>query len=521
MFIAAIIVLISSAAWSVLALSNTTERSIAASIEKTNKPVIVLLFDSLMNEPMQAAIKEGIAPAFSYLIKHGTLYPEIVSAYPTMSVAIDSTILTGSYPDKHHVPGLIWFDEVEQHIISYGSGPREIWENGIKQVLQNGIITLNKQHLSNEVETIHESLANAHIQSASINGLIYRGDTPQSLTIPGLLSRLSLVPEKVVMNGPSLFSLGVLAQYNKKNDQHNQAWNRLGVNNEFTINELAYLIQENKLPPFTLAYLPDADEALHKNGPNDLQAIKKADEALQKALNLYGSWDNALQEAIWIVLGDSGQSLINENKEIGLVRIDKLLSGYSLWSSKQPNGQIALALNERMGYIHILDEQLPRSDVINRLKQEKRIQFIAWYEDGKTHVVSPEHEQQLIYRPKGPYHDSYNQTWDIDGDLSILDLTVDEKHQLDYDAFPDALARLYGALHAQNGNIIVIDAKPDYEFSDNHSYNHAGGGSHGSLHKGDSLVPLIAAGATIELKDMRLVALKRWLLSIVQDQINY
>lgn len=68
MLIAAVIVLISSAAWLVLALSNTTERSIAASIEKTNKPVIVLLFDSLMTEPMQAAIKEGIAPLFLILL---------------------------------------------------------------------------------------------------------------------------------------------------------------------------------------------------------------------------------------------------------------------------------------------------------------------------------------------------------------------------------------------------------------------------------------------------------------------
>jgi len=518
MFIAAIIVFISSAAWLILSLSITTERGIAAPIEKTNKPVITLLFDSLMNEPLQEAIEEGMAPAFAYLIKHGTLYPEVVSAYPTMSVAIDSTILTGNYADKHHIPGLIWFDEVEQRIVSYGSGPHEIWDNGFKQVLQNSTLKLNQQHLSHQVETIHEHLAKVDIQSASINGLIYRGNNPQPLTIPGLLSRLNLMPEKVVVNGPSLFSLGVLAQYNKKNDEHNKVWNRLGVNNEFTINELAYLIQENKLPPFTLAYFPDADEALHKHGPDDLHAIKKADEALQKTMNLYGSWDNALKAAIWIVLGDSGQSLVYEDKELGLVHIDKLLSNYSQWSSKKPSGQLALALNERMGYIHILDDKLSRSEVVNQLKQDKRIQFIAWHENGKQYVVSSEHEQPLVYRPEGSYHDAYGQTWQIEGDLSILDLTSDNKQQLYYDAFPDALARLYSALHAQEGNIIVIDAKPSYEFADQISYNHAGGGSHGSLHKADSLVPLIAAGTTSEFKDTRLVALKQWLLSIVLEQ---
>lgn len=518
MLAAIVLLVIGGFAWLIIALSITPERSIAAPIEKTNKPVIVLLFDSLMNEPMQTAVKEGLTPALSYLIKHGTLYPEVVSAYPTMSVAIDSTILTGSYSDKHGVPGLIWFNESEQQIVSYGSGPHEIWDNGVKQVLQNSTLKLNQQHLSDKVKTIHEHLAEAQIQSASINGLIYRGNTPHTLTIPGLLSRSSFMPDSVVVNGPDLMSLGVLSQYNKKNDQHNLAWDRLGVNNKFTVNELAHLIQNNKLPAFTLAYLPDTDAALHKHGPQDLQAIKKVDQTIQSIFNLYPSWDQALEEAVWIVLGDSGQSLVLDDKKRGLINMNELLSGYSLWSKKHRTGQLALALNERMGYIHILDKQLPHEELIQRLKKEKRIQFIAWQKDGKNYVASPEHERLLTYKPNGPYQDSYQQTWSIEGDLSILNLTLDDKQQLSYDAYPDALARLHGALHAQEGNIIVIDAKPSYEFSDHHSYNHTGGGSHGSLNKVDSLVPLIAAGTTIEFKDTRLVALQEWLLSVIQDQ---
>ncbi|MCM3634786.1 alkaline phosphatase family protein [Paenibacillus camelliae] len=519
MLAAILLLLLSVVMWLIIALSITQERSIAAPIEKANKPVIVLLFDSLMNEPMQAAVKEGMTPAISYLMKHGTLYPEVVSAYPTMSVSIDSTILTGSYADKHRIPGLIWFNESEQQIVSYGSGPHEIWDNGVKQVLQNSILKLNGQHLSDEVKTIHERLAEAQIQSASINGLIYRGNTPHTLTIPGLLSRSSLMPSSVAaVNGPDLLSLGVLAQYNKKNDQHNLAWDRLGINNKFTVQELAYLIQNDKLPAFTLAYFPDTDATLHKHGPQHLQAIKTVDETIQSLFNLYPSWDQALEEAVWIVLGDSGQSLVLEDKERGLINMNELLSGYSLWSKKHPNGQLAFALNERMGYIHILDEQLPQEELIQRLKQEKRIQFIAWHKDGVNYVASPEHEQLLIYKPNGPYRDSYQQTWNIAGDLSLLSLTLDDKQQLYYEDYPDALARLHGALHTQEGNFIIIDAKPSYEFSDHHSYNHTGGGSHGSLHKVDSLVPLIAAGTTIELKDTRLVALQEWLLSIVLGQ---
>lgn len=79
---------------------------------------------------------------------------------------------------------------------------------------------------------------------------------------------------------------------------------------------------------------------------------------------------------MWIVLGDSGQSLVLEDKERGLINMNELLSGYSLWSKKHPNGQLAFALNERMGYIHILDEQLPQEELIQRLKQEKEFNLL-------------------------------------------------------------------------------------------------------------------------------------------------
>ena len=39
-----------------------------------------------------------------------------------MSVTIDSTLITGTNPDKHKIPGLVWYNEDEQRIINYGNG---------------------------------------------------------------------------------------------------------------------------------------------------------------------------------------------------------------------------------------------------------------------------------------------------------------------------------------------------------------------------------------------------------------
>ena len=61
----------------------------------------------------------------------------------------------------------------------------------------------------------------------------------------------------------------------------------MGVNNEFTADELKYFIEQKKFPPFTLTYLPDADASIHKRGPNDLKAIEKADQSIQEMLNSF------------------------------------------------------------------------------------------------------------------------------------------------------------------------------------------------------------------------------------------
>ena len=106
----------------VLAVSMSPTKELTATVnDSPNKPVILIAIDSLMNEPLQKAIQENKAPAFSFLINNGYFDPEIISSYPTMSVTIDSTLLTGTYANQHKIPGLIWFKENENRMISYGS----------------------------------------------------------------------------------------------------------------------------------------------------------------------------------------------------------------------------------------------------------------------------------------------------------------------------------------------------------------------------------------------------------------
>lgn len=484
-----------------------------ATVPNNRKPIVLIVVDSLMTEPLQKAIKEGEVPAFSFLIKNGDFYPEFISSYPTMSVTIDSTLLTGTYANHHKIPGLIWFKKDEARMVSYGSGIAEIWDNRVKNVVADSVIHLNETHLSKEVLTIHEQLANAQIQTASINGLLYRGSFQQDLHVPKLLSITDLLPKEIKVKGPMLFSLGALSQYNPENDRYKYVWKRMGVNNEFTANELTYLIEQEKLPAFTLAYLPDADASIHKNGPGDRSEIKKADQALQKLLNSYGSWEEAVEEVTWVVMGDSGQSAIKEEKETALIDLNELLKGYTFLERGKENAQLAIAVNERMAYIYLNDEEIPFSDIVESLKKDERIGFIAWRDEQINHVVISD-DKELTFSPNGPYIDEYKQSWRLDGDLSTLDIK-DERGILRYHAYPDALARLYGALHSQTGKVIIVDAKPSYEFIEKHSHDHAGGGAHGSLHRVDSVVPLIVSDETERPPSNRLVDVKEWVIGLL------
>ena len=485
------------------------------SIESSNKPIIVMVVDSLMSEPLQKAVKDGKAPAFEFLMNNGHFNGEMISSYPTMSVTIDSTLLTGTYANEHKIPGLIWFKEDENRMISYGSGVQEIWNNGVKKVAMDSVVHLNENHLSKEVQTIHEALAIHNLPSASINGLLYRGSFEQQLNIPKLISMTNLLPKEIEVSAPKVFSLGALSQYNPDNNRHKFVWERMGVNNKFTANEITYLIEKEKLPAFTLAYLPDADASIHKHGPDDLKGIEKADQALKDILNSFSSWEEAIQEVTWIVLGDSGQSPVDEDKETSLIDLNQLLEGYTFWEGKEKDGQLAAAINERMAYIYVNDQQIELSEIINILNEDERIGFIAWKDEEINNVVSPKSNGQFTFTPKGPYVDDYDQSWQMSGDTSILDLNVTNKGRIQYQNYPDALARLYGALHSQEGRVIIVDAKPSFEFIEKHSHDHVGGGAHGSLHKVDSIVPIIVTGTNEAPQSNRLVDVKKWLVQLL------
>lgn len=486
-------------------------------ITQTGKPVILLMIDSLMNEPLQQAVKNGRAPALQFFMEHGRFYPDVESSYPTMSVTIDSTLLTGTYSDKHRVPGLVWYDEKEKRLVNYGSAKEEVFKLGIKEVAEDNFYHLNHTHLSRDVKTLHETLAAKGLQSASINALVYRGDEKKTLNLPKVASKLNIAPDKLKIETPALFSYGMLAQFSPKNDQHNDPWEQFGFNDKFSAEELKHLIQNEKLPVFTIAYFPELDQKVHKNGPKDhIAAIEKTDKQLQEVLNTYESWDEAANAAIWIVMGDSGQAEVGNDKDKALIQLTEMLDAYQIHKVTEQvkkDDQIVLGYNERMAFIYILDETLTPEEIVKKLQKDERIGFLAWKDGDDAHVAASGHKENFTFHPNGRFRDQYGQSWELKGDHTVLDLSVQNQF-IDYGIYPDALARLYSSLHSHAGNYIIVDAKPGFEFQGEGTPIHPGGAAHGSLHKQDSLVPMIVTGTESKPRHMRIVDLYPWILDL-------
>ncbi|MDI3411005.1 hypothetical protein QKW52_15000 [Bacillus sonorensis] len=136
--------------------------------------------------------------------------------------------------------------------------------------------------------------------------------------------------------------------------------------------------------------------------------MAKADGHVQKILDSFPSWKDAIQQNIWIVLGDNGQAWISGNKKEALIDLRGLLDGYQIVKLKNgvtPKDQIVLAVNERMAFIYTLSkEKLPLKQVAEPLQKDGRIDIIAWKNEKDEIEVMPGGEMGGLHLSQGTHN---------------------------------------------------------------------------------------------------------------------
>jgi predicted AlkP superfamily pyrophosphatase or phosphodiesterase len=487
-----------------------------------HKKVIMVIIDSMTGSLVDSSIRKGTVPALQFLIDNGQYYKEVVAPFPTMSVTIESSIVTGEMPDKHEIPGLSWYNPLEDRIVNYGTSSMYWLKSGVSEGVKDALYHLNNTHLSKNVTTIFEELDQRNLSSGAVNTLVYRGNQKHYMSLPGWLGGMEGMPDSMEIKGPNVLAFGSFAtpEIIKKDNFKDGVFSRFGLNDQYTMEVTQALIKQGDQPDFLMAFMPEFDEKAHDNSIHYRKGFEEVDQYLQGVLNAFDSWEEALDQNIFIIVGDHGQDNMVEGDENVAIDLDQMYADYHIPDVSGPvsHGEIAFGVNQRMTYVYDVHHQGLLPQLAERARSDQRVAVAAWWDGEWVNVIDPDHQGMLRFKPDGGWSDRYDQTWSIEGDRDILDLKMDnEKHRVSYTDYPDGLNQLYSALHSHDVPSLILAANPGYVFQSEGIPTHPGGADHGGFHRNDSLAVMVIAGTDQKPKFLRMVDLKDYVLKLLTE----
>jgi hypothetical protein len=455
------------------------------------KKLVLAVIDSLKPEMLDRAIAEGRAPALQAVLERGTYVRDCVSSYPSVTPVASSCIATGASVDQHHIPSMNWYHRGEHRYVEYGSSMQASRAFGIRRSLYDTVYNMNMAHLSRATKTVYEQLEDAGFRTACTTYLIYRGRTRHRLAEDGIYPAIARAAQFThAVYGPTELFYADL--FSSRRTGCRSMLGRPGLRDQHTGCVGAYLV-EHDLFDFLLFSLPDNDTYSHRYGPYaQVSSIAAADRELERIMHAGGGPERFLDEHAVIVMSDHSQTSIEER-----VNLADALGGWEvlLPGDKTANGaEIAVCPAARSAMVYALDPDR-REQVAERVARD--LQKV----DGLDTVVRRVGDEASVWTPRGELRfapDGYlgdlrGRKWSVEGDFEALDLRV-EDGRVQSATYPDPLGRLWASLTCPNSGDVLVSAKAGQEFVDWGGTDHVGGGSHGSLHRGDSLGVLLFAG---------------------------
>jgi hypothetical protein len=265
---------------------------------------------------------------------------------------------------------------------------------------------------------------------------------------------------------------------------------------------------------FLLFSLPDNDNYSHRHGPGaSVESIARADQCFSTLVEAAGGLDDFLAGHAVILVADHAQTDVDRGLPLA-----ELLGRE--WSVLAPSddlvepAQLAVSPTGRAAHVYLLPgdgrSPAPHDEVRRALAETEGVDIVCWLEEpsgeplerremglppsaGEAVAVVQRDGEQLRFRPGAGARDLRGSEWDLDGDPSVLAVET-VAGRLVSEEYPDPFARVLSALGSPHAGDLIVSLAPGYEAVDWGGVSHAGGGSHGSLHRGDSLGPLLFVG---------------------------
>jgi hypothetical protein len=427
---------------------------------RDRKKVILAVIDGLTPAMLEAAVDRGTAPTLASLLALGS-FREAVSVFPSLTPVCLSSIATGAFPDVHEIPHLVWYHREERRLVEYGSSFPAVRAAGIGRTLRDTLVKMNSEHLGDRAVTMFEALEDAGLVTAAVNFTAYRGRVEHRSTLPLLGSAY----------GPKRFFFFNLFESDETGAPLSFRNRAGGTIDAYAAAVGRWLVTRDGFD-FLVFYLADYDYASHAHGPDAaFDVLERCDGALASLVESAGGLDRFLERYALIVMADHGQTLVRD-----VARFEDRFAGVD---------GLVVAASNRAGAVYLLPGCAhDAGDLAKRLDGDAAIEVALWLEG--TEAVARRAGEELRFAPTAD-------GWALSGDASILDQ-------------PDALRRVWRALANPNAGELLVSPAAGYEFSDLGGADHLGGGSHGSLDPGDSIVPLLTVGVDGEARSITDVA---------------
>jgi hypothetical protein len=497
-----------------------------------DKKLVLTYVDSLRTDMLERAVAEERAPTFGALLERGVLVPDCVSSFPSVTPVACSEIATGVGADRHFISGMNWYHRLERRYVEYGSSLDATRAFGVFRALYDLVYNMNLAHLSPEVETLFERLDDAGARTACTPFLIYRGRHRHQVSLEGLMRRAVEATQLKFRHhtwGPGDLFYGDLYA---SREVPCKSTSIPGNRDEYAACCAAKLA-EGELFDFLLLSLPDNDNYSHRHGPEaSVESIAKADACFTTFVEAAGGLDRFLDEHALILLADHAQTDVNRG-----LPLTELLG--RRWSVLQPSddrpelAQLAVSPTGRAAHVYLLPGEGGRADPVEvreQLAATDGVDLVCRLETpgreplrreapgmpaaGDEWAVVERGGEALRFRPGEDLGDCRGGRWQLEGDPAVLEAEVDDGI-LRSATYPDPLARVWSALAAPHSGDFVLSLELGFEAIDWGGDSHVGGGSHGSLHAGDSLGPLLFVGCGPESASER----EQWTLRDVAPAV--
>lgn len=493
--------------------------------------LVLCVIDAMAPEMLERAVAAGNAPTLAALMERGLYVPDCVAAFPSVTPVCAASIVTGTWQDRHKIPGMCWYDRAEQRYVEYGSSFRASQRVGLTRQLTDTVYNMNGVHLSRGTPTVFELLDDRDIRTAGTTYLMYRGRHRHEPQRDSALTRIaSALLRHPVMGPRELFYADIFAS---RRTGCRSTLGMPGVRDQHSGCVSAYMV-EHDLFDFLLLSLPDNDWHSHRAGPEgQVRSIALADEQLARVMDAGGGVDRFLQEHAMIVMADHSQAPIDTGvtladafSELGVLvagsrggnRATRRGSGPEgestgteharnasrSESSRSERAQIAVCPSQRAAMIYVLDEEERerlRPKVLRRALQIDGVELVMWLERDahgsamEAAIASPG-GSELRFSPDGDLEDPGGRAWSVEGSAEPLRAEAHSGRFITPD-HPQILERVWSALNCSTSGDVLLSASPGHEFVDLGGQAHVGGGSHGSLRGEDSLGALILCGVHI------------------------